>query len=305
MAIRIKKMVSVLAAVLALIGCGGDGVNTGVGGAKGTTADSIALRIAVMPTLDCLPIYVAYDAGIFERESLSVSLVPFTAHMDCDTAIVGGSVHAMPTDLVRAERLIKEGTPLRYATATNLGWQLLTAKTARIRKLEQLDDKMLAMTRYSATDLLSDVVIDSAKLDRDRFFKIQVNDVYVRLKMLIGHEIDAALLTEPQASQARLARHKLLLDSRDLSWRLGLIAFREKDLKDSTRQHQLEVFKKGYDMACDSLTRYGIGHFRQWVLKYYKMTAKEIDSLSTSLKFSRMSPPAEADVERARKFLKL
>ncbi len=298
-------MVSVLAAVLALIGCGGDGVNTGVGGAKGTTADSIALRIAVMPTLDCLPIYVAYDAGIFERESLSVSLVPFTAHMDCDTAIVGGSVHAMPTDLVRAERLIKEGTPLRYATATNLGWQLLTAKTARIRKLEQLDDKMLAMTRYSATDLLSDVVIDSAKLDRDRFFKIQVNDVYVRLKMLIGHEIDAALLTEPQASQARLARHKLLLDSRDLSWRLGLIAFREKDLKDSTRQHQLEVFKKGYDMACDSLTRYGIGHFRQWVLKYYKMTAKEIDSLSTSLKFSRMSPPAEADVERARKFLKL
>jgi hypothetical protein len=35
------------------------------------------------------------------------------------------------------------------------------------------------------------------------------------------------------------------------------------------------------------------------------MTDKEIDSLSTSLKFSRMSPPAEADVERARKFLKL
>jgi NitT/TauT family transport system substrate-binding protein len=211
----------------------------------------------------------------------------------------------MPTDVVRAERLIHEGTPLHYVTTTGLGWQLLTAKTARIRKLEQLDDKMLAMTRYSATDLLSDVVIDSAKLDRDRFFKIQVNDVYVRLKMLIGHEIDAALLTEPQASQARLARHKLLLDSRDLSWRLGLIAFREKDLKDSTRQHQLEVFKKGYDMACDSLTRYGIGHFRQWVLKYYKMTDKEIDSLSTSLKFSRMSPPAEADVERARKFLKL
>jgi NitT/TauT family transport system substrate-binding protein len=268
-------------------------------------ADSAALKVAVMPTLDCLPLIVAKHDGYFDKLGADVRFRTFTAQMDCDTALAGGSVQGAVTDLVRAERLIKKGTPLQYVTSTDAYWQVYANRMARITTLKQLDDKMLAMTRYSATDLLSDVVIDSAKLDRDRFFKIQVNDVYVRLKMLIGHEIDAALLTEPQASQARLARHKLLLDSRDLSWRLGLIAFREKDLKDSTRQHQLEVFKKGYDMACDSLTRYGIGHFRQWVLKYYKMTDKEIDSLSTSLKFSRMSPPAEADVERARKFLKL
>ncbi len=231
-------MVSVLAAVLALIGCGGDGVNTGVGGAKGTTADSIALRIAVMPTLDCLPIYVAYDAGIFERESLSVSLVPFTAHMDCDTAIVGGSVHAMPTDLVRAERLIKEGAPLRYATATNLGWQLLTAKTARIRKLEQLDDKMLAMTRYSATAMLADQLVDSAKLKTERVFRIQVNDVLVRLNMMETGTMDAMLLPEPQATVARKLGCNTLYDTSADSLAMGAIAFKA----DTLRSQQMKTF---------------------------------------------------------------
>ena len=59
---------------------------------------------------------------------------------------------------------------------------------------------MLAMTRYSATDLLADYAVDSAKLKSEQVFKIQVNDVNIRLKMLLNNEIDAVLLTEPQAT---------------------------------------------------------------------------------------------------------
>lgn len=294
-------MVSVLAAVLALIGCGGDGVNTGVGGAKGTTADSIALRIAVMPTLDCLPIYVAYDAGIFERESLSVSLVPFTAHMDCDTAIVGGSVHAMPTDLVRAERLIKEGAPLRYATATNLGWQLLTAKTARIRKLEQLDDKMLAMTRYSVTAMLADQLVDSAKLKTERVFRIQVNDVLVRLNMMETGTMDAMLLPEPQATVARKLGCNTLYDTSADSLALGAIAFKA----DTLRSQQMKTFIKVYDEACDSINILGLEHYRDIVVTRCHVQQDIVDSLTNMNppRFSHASQPRQSDIDRAKTWL--
>ena len=71
-----------------------------------------------------------------------------------------------------------------------------------------MDDKMVAMTRYSVTDLLSDMVVDSAKLKPERVFRIQINDVNVRLKMLENNEMDALLMTEPYATQAILAKNK-------------------------------------------------------------------------------------------------
>lgn len=264
--------------------------------------DSAALKVAVMPTMDCLPLFVASERGMFGKTDVRLRL--FTAQMDCDTAVAGGSVQGTVTDLVRAERLMQKGTPLKYITTTNAYWQLFTNRTARIKTLKQLDDKMVAMTRYSVTDLLADRVRDSAKLDRERLFKIQVNDVHIRLKMLQNSEIDAALLTEPQAMLARLARHTQLMDTRKLNLTMGAIAFREKDLEAKKRQQQLEDFKKGYNMACDSLTKLGIAQYRDIVVKYCGLGANQVDSLPRDLKFRHIELPAQSDIERAQKWLK-
>lgn len=265
--------------------------------------DSAALKIAVMPTLDCLPLFVAKERQFFSQNGVDVRLRAFTAQMDCDTAIMQGRVEGTVTDLVRAERMQRLGTPLTYVTSTNAYWQLYSNRLARIRKLPQLDDKMLAMTRYSATNLMADFVTDSAKLSPDRLFMIQVNDVHIRLKMLTGNEIDAVLLTEPQATQARLARHNLLLDSRKVPMQMGAIAFREDAMRDTARQRQLAMFKKGYNQACDSLARYGIGTYRSIVEKYCKIPESQVDSLPRDIKFHHITKPAEADIERAKKWL--
>jgi len=266
--------------------------------------DSAALKVAVLPTLDCLPLFVAKEKHLFDTLGADVRLKLFTAQMDCDTAVAGGSVECLVTDIVRAERLTQKGTPMGYVTSTNAYWQLYSNRTARIKTLKQLDDKMVAMTRYSVTDMLADVAMDSAKLGRDRVFKIQVNDVHIRLKMLLNSEIDAVLLTEPQATLARLARHQLLQDSRKLPVQFGVIAYSEKSMKDKNRQKQLDVLKRGYNMACDSLNRHGIGRYRDLMVKYCKMKASQVDSLPKGIKFDRVAEPSEEDIERARKWLK-
>ena len=290
--------------ILTISSCGGSGPATAT--QEGIAADSSALRVAVMPTLDCLPIYVAHATGIFDRESLSVTLVPFTAHMDCDTAIAGGSVHATPTDLVRGERLQQQGTKLRYAAATALGWQLLTAKTARIRRLPQLDDKMVAMTRFSATAMIADHLVDSAKLQSERVFRIQVNDVLVRLNMMQTGTMDAMLLPEPQATAARLAGCNVLYDSAADSLMAGAIAFSEKALSNTLRQSQMEAFIRAYDDACDSISTLGIAHYRDIITSQCHVADKAVDSLVIKHpeKFPHASPPKQRDLERAKAWLK-
>ena len=95
--------------------------------------DSAALKIAVMPTLDCLPLYVAEYYQLFDTINGGVRLKYFKAQIDCDTAIERQRVEGSVTDLVRALRIAKKGMPLRYVAATNSYWQLIANHNSRIR----------------------------------------------------------------------------------------------------------------------------------------------------------------------------
>ena len=125
--------------------------------------DSLALKVAVLPTLDCLPIYLAKEHRFFDTLKTDVRLRLYTAQMDCDTALANGRVEGSITDLIRGERLQTKGTPLRYVAATNTHWQFISNRTARVKEPKQLGDKMVAMTRYSATDYLTDLALDGVQ----------------------------------------------------------------------------------------------------------------------------------------------
>ena len=217
--------------------------------------DSAALKVAVMPTLDCLPLYVAQHYNLYDTLRGGVRLKYYKAQMDCDTAMERGRVEGAVTDLVRAMRMAKQGTKVRYVATTNAYWQLVSNRNSRVKQVKQLDDKMIAMTRYSVTDMLADAAIDSAKLDKDRVFKVQVNDVFVRVQMLQNNIMDVLCLTEPQATWARTMKNPVVLDTRDLGWQMGVIAFREKEMQRQARGKQLELFVKAYNQACDSINK--------------------------------------------------
>lgn len=265
--------------------------------------DSAALKIAVMPTLDCLPLYVAEQEQLFDTLNGGVRLKPYKAQIDCDTALQRQRVEGSVTDLVRALRIARGGTPLRYVAATNAYWQLITNKNARIRQLKQLDDKMVAMTRFSATDLLCDLVVDSVQLKEEHLFRVQINDLDVRMQMLQNNEMDAFFFPEPQATMARLAKNPVVLDTRKLDILLGVIAFREREMRRPERHKQLDLFVNAYNAACDSINKKGIRHYRDLVSKKCGVTLAVVDSLPKGIKFQHAIGPRQQDIDRVEKWL--
>jgi NitT/TauT family transport system substrate-binding protein len=263
--------------------------------------DSAALKVAVMPTLDCLPLFVAKDRAMFDT-AVDIRLKFFTAQMDCDTALQRGRVEMAITDLVRAERMRRQGDSIAYLTATNAYWLLIGNRNQRITQLKHLDDRMVAMTRYSVTDMLTQMAVDSAKLKTERVFRIQVNDVNVRLDMLENNEMDALLLTEPQATQALLLKHHVLLDTRKLDMQMGAIAMNKLTMSHANRQKQQEALVKGYNRACDSLNHYGLKPYYDVIRRHYDVSEQALRQLPDSLKFMPVSRPREKDVERARQW---
>ena len=264
--------------------------------------DSAALKVAVMPTLDCLPLFVAEEREMFDTV-VDIRLKYYTAQMDCDTALLRGRVEVAVSDLVRAERMKAQKCPLAYLTSTNAYWLLIGNRNQRITNLSHLDDHMLAMTRYSVTDLLGDLAVDSAKLKTERVFRIQVNDVNVRLDMLENNVMDALLLTEPQLTQALIQKHHVLLDTRKLDMQMGALVEDSLKMSHPNRQRQREVLVKGYNIACDSLNHYGVRFYRSVIKKYYKLSEQELNQLPDTLRFQHVQTPREKYLVKARQWL--
>lgn len=254
--------------------------------AKLKTADSLALKVGVMPTLDCMPLFVAKERRLFDTLGVDVRLRMRKAQMDIDTALIGGSVEGAVSDSVRVARMRSRGTALTQVGTTNTSWQLVGNRSARLKEVKQLGDKMVAMTRYSATDFLTDHVLTGVKTTAT-VYRVQINDVPLRLQMLLNNEMDALWLPEPQATTAREHGHTVLWDTEKHNLWLGRVVFRDKALGDARVKKQIDVFKQAYNMACDSLNQRGVSAYADLLIKYCQTDQKTLDALP-KVKFRKL-----------------
>lgn len=257
-----------------------------------------AYKIAVMPTMDCLPAYLLKDSLLYDTAKVDIRLCRFNAQMDCDTAMIGGSVQAAFSDLVRTERLKHRNKVLmHYMTDTNLNWQLIADKDSKLKQLSDLSDKIVAMTRFSGTDLLTDMAVKKAK-PKYQVFRVQVNDVLVRLAMLQNHEIDAYWFAEPQITKALSADNNSLFNSADAGVHLGVVAIMDK----VRRQDEETAFAEAYDKAVEQINKNGVKYYSALIQKYMKVDESVVRALP-DIKYTKIGPPRKANLLMARNFL--
>lgn len=262
--------------------------------AKAAAAYKAAFKVGVMPTMDCLPFFVAKECSLFDTTKVDVRLVAFNSEMDCDTALTGGSVECAVGDICRRQYLQAKGAKLDYLIQTNSYWQLLSGKRARVTRASQLGDKIIGITRYSACDMAAGRALQLDK-PKQQAYSVQINNVFVRLDMLTNNEIDAIVATEPQATQARLAHARVLYSTDNDALHLGAFAFRRSEQHD----RQIPFVIKGYNAAVDSINKNGFAHYAYILKKYMKLDDKTIAALP-KLKYKHASRPMTADLKKGR-----
>ena len=265
--------------------------------------DSLALKVGVMPTIDCLPMFIIKERAWIDTAKADVRFRDMESHIAADDALRRGKIEGSVTDIVRAERMKRQGLALTYVASTPLSWQFITNKKARIKELKQLTDKMIAVSRFSATAMLADMAVDSSRLKSEVVFRVQVNNPQIRLKMLLNNEMDAVLLPEPQATVARLAGNPVIMDAKNKDLRMGAIVFTDKAMNDSRRRSQIDAFVKAYNQACDSINRYGIASYAGIIKKYMDVDDRTVRSLP-KVKFEHAARPREKDITRANSWLR-
>lgn len=273
----IKQILAI--AVIALCGCSQNNEAnhrmTAKEKAEQHLKDSLALKVGVMQTADCLPAFVAKDEGIFDSLGVDVKLVHFTSMLDYNSALKKNNLQGVFSDSKYIEYMDKTSNlSMQNVRTFDMKWQLVANRRSRLLRLNQFTDKIIAMSRYSVTDFLCDRLTDSVKLDKERVFRVQVNDVDTRLEMLLNNEIDAAWLPEPQATVATNNGNNVLMRSDSRGERFAVLAFTSASLSDKRIKQQIETFEKAYDLASKKIEKGGKKYYTVLVERYFKYKLK-------------------------------
>lgn len=214
--------------------------------------DSTAIKLGVLPTMECLPFYYADSIGLFDSLGVNVHLVTFDAAMDADTAFVNGKIDGLVTDLVKACIWQGQGDTAMVAMVGELRMWLITAPKARLLKAESLREKIIGITRHSAVDYFADKILESVKLQSIDLNKPQINNIRIRGLMVDQDQMDGAILPEPYASEA-VARGARRLNGTEEMKVANLMCVLFNDSIHQARKREIENIRSVYDQAVTAL----------------------------------------------------
>ncbi|MBP5360705.1 MAG: ABC transporter substrate-binding protein [Bacteroidaceae bacterium] len=237
-----------LASVL-LTACSGGSPDAGAE-PRAQVSDSAALRVAVFPSSDALPLLLASDWGIYEELGIPTEIAVYRSQMDAEKALADGKADAVLTDKYRIEWWQRKGSPIQYAFSTRRPLYMVPNKQLRITRIDQLDDRMIAGSRYSLDDQFADQAVAQIKKRKGQILRPQINSVELRLSMLTSGQLDAAVLNTLQALKAKAAGYSPLTIPEGLTLE-GAVAYSTR----SRHARKLPKLQRAYQQALQRLRR--------------------------------------------------
>jgi len=255
--------------------------------------DSTCLRIAVLPTADCLPLYIADSLGLFDSLDVDIQLLTYEAAMDADTAFRHGWVDGCVTDLVKATTWRSVGDSLRAILCGDLNLSVVTARTARIREVKSLKEKVIGVTRNSIVDYTVDQMLDAHGMIPKDLNRPQINNICLRQRMVDQNQYDGAILPEPYASLSVAHGAKRILKSSDLAHTNPslVLVFRDSLLR--SRPNDLLKVVKAYDLAIDYINTHR-SDSANTLLRFLPLSETFPDSVYTVPSFYKSQLPSDS-----------
>ena len=213
--------------------------------------DSTALHVALVPTMDNLPLYYAKETGIYDSLGLNIELLTYSSAMDCDTAFTNGEADGVVSDIVKANIWRSRGDSVKVVMRTDLNLFLMSTHSSRIKSVNNIKEKIMAITRNSALDYMADKVMEHIKLPLLQLNKPQINDIALRCKMTNQNQYDGAFLPEPYAMEAENNGAHRLISSSELIGNLSAVIFHDSIV--AKRNDDIHKLVEGYDIAVNRL----------------------------------------------------
>jgi NitT/TauT family transport system substrate-binding protein len=202
-----------------------------------STNQQQSLKVAVLPVIDSLPMYVALQEGYFEKYDLAVELVPVGSAPERDQLVAAGQVDGMINELLstimnnRDETAVQVVRYGRAATTETSLFSILSSQQSGITTLDGLKGKKIGISEGTVIAYLTDRLLELEGFTADEIQTVAVPKIPDRMALLGNGELTAAMMPEPLSTLLALQGAQIVLDDTshpEISY--STIAFRKAAL---------------------------------------------------------------------------
>lgn len=223
------------------------------------TAAAQSLAVALLPTTDVVPFYVAQEIGAFTANGLEAKAVPVSSAAERDTVIQTGAADCEMTDVqgvvltnARQAQPLRIIATARQADADQPLFFLLSAPESGIATPADLAGANIGTSENTVIDYWFDRVLAAAGVDLANVTRTNVPQLPVRLELLLNKQLDAAILPDPLASLAQLQGATLVVDDTILpEAALSVLVCRADVIAE--RPAAVAAFLAGWDQAVEAI----------------------------------------------------
>lgn len=215
------------ALALLLIGCGGQ-------------SEPTTIRMAVLPILDALPMYVAQEQGYFDDENVVVEFVPVTSAAERDQVIQAGQADGMINEVLSTlfyNSQQPEVSIVRYArvpTPEFPQFYVLASADSGITSVDELKGQDIGISEGTIIEYSTDRLLQAEGLSADEISTIAVPRIPDRMALLGSGELAAANLPDPLATLAMQGGAQVIVDdSKYPEYGHSVITFRNEFLNEN------------------------------------------------------------------------
>ncbi len=186
--------------------------------ACGGQEEPVTLKMALLPIMDTLPMYVAQEQGYFAEEGVVVEFVPVASAPDRDQLIKAGQADGMVNELLSTMFYNSEQTEVttvryaRNATPEFPHFSILAAANSGISSPADLAGQEIGISEGTIIEYSTDRLLQAEGLTNDEIKTVAVPRIPDRLALLGSGELVAANLPDPATAVAGLSGATVVVD---------------------------------------------------------------------------------------------
>jgi NitT/TauT family transport system substrate-binding protein len=209
-----------------------------LGGCVPATREEPKLKLALIPVLDTIPIFIAQQNGYFAEQGIQVETIPVKSPQERDVLVQTGQVDGVLTDLQSVGLLNKDAVKLKAVYTSRRPFpdaplfRILAGPKTNISKPADLKGVQIGISSNTIMDYLTDRMLAAEGLKPEEIAKIEIGQIPVRFEQLMNGNIQAAALPDPLAQGAIAGGARLVVDdSRYANFSQSVLTFTADTLK--------------------------------------------------------------------------
>jgi NitT/TauT family transport system substrate-binding protein len=192
------------------------------------------LKMALLPIIDNLPMYVAQQEGLFEKHGVKVEFISVASAAERDQVIVAGQADGMINESISTALYNKEAIQVqivrfaRVPTPESAQYHILVSGKSGITSVEQLKGVEIGVSQGTIIEYVTERLLEADGLQASDIKTIAVPKIPDRMALLSSGELKAATLPDPLSYLAvQQGASFLVQDSKHPQYGHSTYAFRK------------------------------------------------------------------------------